>query len=141
MIEVVKGNLLEAEEDILVHQVNCQSKMASGVALAIRKKYPIVYNDYMEFCNKHSKKEDLLGKVLVSKVEEDKFVANLFGQLNYGYDGKRYTSYDALYEGLSYIKEKAQQSNKSVAMPFKIGSDRGGASWYVVYAMIEDIFL
>ena len=34
MIKVVNGSLLDATEDILCHQVNCQGVMGSGVALA-----------------------------------------------------------------------------------------------------------
>ena len=46
MIKVVKGNLLDATEAIIAHQVNCQKKMNSGVAKAIREKYPIVFDIY-----------------------------------------------------------------------------------------------
>ena len=48
MIKVVKGNLLDATEAIIAHQVNCQRKMNSGVAKAIREKYPIVFDIYQE---------------------------------------------------------------------------------------------
>ena len=48
MIKVVKGNLLDATEAIIAHQVNCQKKMNSGVAKAIREKYPIVFDIYQE---------------------------------------------------------------------------------------------
>ena len=40
MVTVVKGNLLDAKETIIAHQVNCQRKMNSGVAKAIKEKYP-----------------------------------------------------------------------------------------------------
>ena len=44
MVTVVKGNLLDATEIVIAHQVNCQKKMNSGVAKAIREKYPIVFS-------------------------------------------------------------------------------------------------
>ena len=47
MIRVVKGNLLDAREIVIAHQVNCQKKMNSGVAKAIREKYPEVYEKYL----------------------------------------------------------------------------------------------
>lgn len=139
MIKVVVGDLLEAAEDIIAHQVNCQRKMNSGVAKQIRNKYPSAYDDYMSL-TLNEMPEALLGRIIVSRVSTDKFVVHLFGQLAYGYDGKRYTRYDALYDSLSQLKSEAQAAGLSVAIPWKLGSDRGGADWDIVYKMIEKIF-
>lgn len=138
-VEIVIGNLLDAKENTIAHQVNSMRKMNSGVAKQIRIKYPFAYDDYMNR-TENKKPHELLGKMLVSSVGDNKYIAHLFGQLNYGYDGKRYTSYDALYDSLTQLKEEAQKANKSIAIPYKIGSDRGGASWNIVYKMIEEIF-
>jgi hypothetical protein len=70
----------------------------------------------------------------------DKYIAHLFAQRYYGYDGKRYTDYEALYKGLEYVSEVATTFKKSVAIPYKIGSDRGGANWEIVLKMIEVLF-
>lgn len=129
-----RGDLLDAKDNIIVHQVNCQGKMNSGVAKQIREKWPIVYAKYNVLSNMQ------LGYTQFVKVEEDKYVCNLFSQLNYGYDGKRYTNYEAIYIGLTKIKEVAQERNLSVAIPYNMGCDRGGASWKVVCSMIEVIF-
>lgn len=138
-VEIVVGDLLEAKEDVIAHQVNCQRKMNSGVAQQIRNTYPTAYSDYMRV-SEDKNPHELLGTVAISNVGNGKYVAHLFGQLNYGYDSKRYTSYDALYDSLSYLKEQAKKANKTVAIPLKLGSDRGGASWSIVYKMIEEIF-
>lgn len=139
MIKVVVGDLLEANEDVIAHGCNCRMKMGSGVALQIKNKYPSAYDDYMNH-SRNSKPENLLGKVYISAVGEGKYIANMFTQLNYGYDGKKYTSYDALYDSLLYLKETTKKANKSIAIPAKLGSDRGGADWDIVYKMIEVIF-
>jgi hypothetical protein len=81
-----------------------------------------------------------LGQVCFSATESGKYIAHVFGQLSYGYDGGRYTNYGALSEGLAYVRDVAVKSNKSVAIPWKIGSDRGGADWEIVYEMIDIIF-
>ena len=144
MIKVINGDITKAEENIIVHQVNCQAKMASGVAKSIRKAFPRAYTEYMSMFDKVEDPEHLLGHAQIIQVDEsvfsDKFIVNLFGQLNYGYDGQRYTSYDALWDGLSYVKTHAKRASKSVAIPYGIGSVRGGANWDVVYKMIETIF-
>lgn len=140
VIKIVNGDLLEAEENVLVHQVNAQGKFASGVAGQIRKKYPKVYKEYMDYCKGKDHPHTLMGDVQAVEVGEKKYVANIFSQLNYGYDGQRYTSYDSLYNGLLHIKSAAKKEGLSVALPFGIGCGLGGGSWHVVYAMIEDIF-
>lgn len=138
-VEVIIGDLLEASENVIVHQVNCKGKMNSEIAKQIRNKYPDVYGKYAEYCKSKTPRQ-LLGGIQAVEVCKDKFVLNLFGQLDYGYDGRRYTSYDALYNGLEHVKNAAKEKGLSVALPYKIGSDRGGASWGVVYKMIEEIF-
>lgn len=139
MMKIVQGDVTKATENIIVHQVNCQAKMGSGVALGIRNAFPSAYQDYIQFSLRKNPKE-LLGQVYISVVGKDKYVTHLFGQLNYGYDRKRYTSYDAFYDGLSYVKKHAQSANMSVAMPYGIGSARGGADWEIIQKMIERIF-
>ena len=49
MIKIVEGNILDATEDVMVHQVNCIGIMGGGLALEIRKKYPEVYYSYLRF--------------------------------------------------------------------------------------------
>jgi O-acetyl-ADP-ribose deacetylase (regulator of RNase III) len=139
MIKIVDGDLLEATEDIIGHQVNCQAKMRSGVAKAVREKYPRAYDDYM-YSFRTMTPEQLLGACLVTYVAKNKYVANLYGQFNYGYDGKQYTDGIALAKALTELKFFAEERGLSVALPYKIGSDRGGADWNEVYKMIDTIF-
>lgn len=54
MIKIIEGNLLEASEDIIGHQVNCQSVMGSGIAKSIRDKYSELYPSYKQFCQNHN---------------------------------------------------------------------------------------
>lgn len=142
MIRILNGDLLEAEEDMICHQVNCKAKMNSGIAKQIREKYPKAYVDYMNVFTFGNSNKRILGTVRSSLVEESpsKYVAHMFSQFNYGYDGKRYTSYDAIYECLETVKNTAQKHGLSVALPYNIGCDRGGANWEIVYKMIQEIF-
>ncbi|OPH62187.1 Appr-1-p processing protein [Paenibacillus ferrarius] len=138
-IKVIEGDLLSAEEDIIAHQVNCMGVMGSGIAKVIRNKYPEVYDQYLnEF--KGKSKIELLGECQVIKTSVGKYVANLFGQFNFGGDGKKYTDEEALKGALISLKEFAVENGLSVALPFKIGSDRGGADWNVVYGIIGEVF-
>lgn len=142
MIKVVKGNLLDAVENIIAHQVNCQKKMNSGVAKAIREKYPEVFEEYL-------KTKPQLGNVGFVIVANDNYtkiiVANMYAQDMYGYDGKQYTDYDAFRKCCkSIVNEcrltKCMGQKLSVAMPYKIASDRGGADWDKIMDILLEEF-
>lgn len=135
---------MNASENIIAHQVNCVGVYNSGVAKAIRLKYPKAFNEYKTLLNvtTSSNVKDLLGKVQFVSLEEgtDTFVANLFGQYNFGYDGKQYTEYIALRESLESLCLFARINDYSVALPYLLGSDRGGADWRIVEQIIMDVF-
>lgn len=145
MIKIIEGDLLESGADVICHQVNCQGKMNSGIAKAIREKYPKAYEKYREVC-KGTNSNDLLGNAFEVKVDENTVVFNLFAQNNYGYDGKQYTDLNALKSCFVdlFFKVKGLEYNKGyslrIALPYKIGCVRGGANWDEVYAIIKDVF-
>jgi O-acetyl-ADP-ribose deacetylase (regulator of RNase III) len=143
------GNLLKAEENIIGHQVNCQGVMQSGIAIQIADRYIKVATDHTEICNyyrtrKYSGLEGLLGKVQLVSIDKDKYICNIFSQLDYNRDyskgREKHTSYKALAEALHELKRIAKESNLSVALPYNLGSDRGGAKWEVVEALIDEAF-
>ena len=51
-VKVIKNDILEAEEKIIVHQVNCMGEMNSGVAKSIRNKYTEVFEQYNRYIRK-----------------------------------------------------------------------------------------
>lgn len=141
MITIVNGDLLNAKEDIIGHQVNCQKKMGSGVALQIKKKFPDAYSQYINFINEMEDvhNESPLGLTQYVKTK-GKIIANIFGQDKYGYDGKTYTSIKDLRTALEMLSEHAKAWNLTVALPYKIASDRGGADWDEVYGILKEVF-
>lgn len=139
--EVFNGNLLDSTADVIAHQVNCQGVMGSGVAKAIKDKYPRVYEQYRKA---YDMKIVGLGMCQVVKTnpngEDNRLVANLFGQDQYGY-GERQTNYEGIYVAIEKLAQYCKKNNlKSVAFPWKMSSDRGGADWMVICAMIEAAF-
>lgn len=133
-----KGSLLDADVEYYCHQVNCQGRMRSGIAKAIREKWPKVYDKYTELYQQYLTKPHgvtpLLGTVQVVDVG-GKCVINMFAQQFYGYDGKRYTSYDAFWSCLGQIREQVPKGSK-IGFPANIGCGLGGADWTVIFAMI-----
>ncbi len=137
-IDFIKGDLLESDCDIIVHQVNCQKKMGSGIALQIRKKYPKTYEEYM-------KEEPLLGKLLLVE-EDDKYVANFYSQYYYknSKDNNTYTftNYEAFEVCCEKLKREIQNMKRSiiVGFPYKIGCGLGGGDWEKVLDIITRTF-
>lgn len=151
MIRHLNQDVTTARQQIIVHQVNCKGRMGSGVAKAIKEKFPNVYTEYVKYCSRYGRPcvlNGLLGDCQIVEIDEpnrnrpDKqYVANLFAQNDYGYDGKMYTSYDAFLKGLRTLKEFCIEHNiKSIAFPEKIGCGRGGADWQIISRMIETTF-
>lgn len=135
-IETIDGDVTEVDCDVILHQVNCKGVMGSGVALTIKQKYPEVYNEYVNFVKKNiGASSKLLGSVQLCKTTEGKYVANLFSQDGYGYKGQ-YTDYDALRKGLVKLNELCK--GKTIALPYKMGSDRGGGDWTTVCNIINE---
>lgn len=144
MIAIKDGDLLKAEEDILVHQVNCMGVMESGVAAQIKEKWPQVFIAYKDRVDKMvdiQMRSRLLGEVLWVRTDDGKWIANLFGQYKFGRENKCYTDYSALKRGFMEIAYNAKIKDESIAIPYKIGCGRGGGDWEnVVFPMIEEVF-
>ena len=137
-ITIVNGNLLDTKADVILHQVNCQGAMNSGVAKAIREKWPIVFDAYKALCDNGGQR---LGICLPVKINDRQRVINMFSQDKYGYDGGMYTSYDAVNLCLKKTKEFCQQFGlESIALPYNMCCCRGGANWDVIMALIKANF-
>ena len=150
MIKHIKCDIFESGADVICHQVNCQGVMGSGIAKQVREKYPVVYKEYKRRCDIYSPKAMLgTAQFIETHVEYDTpflGIFNLFGQEKFGYDGKCYTDYTALYKCFEKVKESlygAFTENKksyTIAIPYFMACHRGGGDWNVVYKMIKEIF-
>ena len=150
MAVIVNGDLLKAQEKLICHQVNCQSVMGSGVALQIKRKYPHIFDKYVEYikaCKEQN--QSPLGTVLYAPIDisdgwDGQIICNMFAQDRYGNDGKRHTSYEALKSCLDGISKMAygieQESGTcDIALPFMVGCGLGGGDWNVVYKLIDQM--
>lgn len=156
MIEVREGCVIDAllneEVDYIMHVVNCQGKMASGVAKEIRSRIPMAYTMYMDLYN--FRKE--FGKISLGECSEGGNVLNLHAQEYYGYNGKRYLNYGALAKSLVSAYKKVYSDTgardnhmggsniiapKVIGIPFNMGSDRAGGNWSIVCEIVEGLTL
>ena len=131
--------------DYIVHQVNCQGKMGSGVAKRIKDEYPIVYKNYMAKCLSAENPENVYTTIKLVPLYDNYTeggwnpqCCNFFSQFDYGYDGKRYTSYDAFWICLNRLKQCVPKGS-SIAFPANIGCGLGGAYWNIILQLIIEV--
>lgn len=135
MITVIEKDITTVTKGILAHGVNCQGAMGSGVALALKNKFPIIYVRYMNHATGH----DQLGAAELITVGEELHVANCYTQEFYGPGDKRYASVEAIEESLRGVYTVAANLNLDVYLP-KIGAGLGGLDWITdVVPIIEEL--
>lgn len=142
MIENYSGDIFEAPVQIIIQNCNCFNRMKSGFAKAITDKYPRVAA--VDALTKSGDKKKL-GQFTVSLAAEDQpfYFINLYGQFNYGYDGKCYVLYDKFHEGLENIKSwiiKMGMENLTVGIPDGIGAGLAGGDWKKILSIISYVF-
>lgn len=143
MVKNVKGNLLDSNCDYICHQVNCQGRMGSGIARQIRERFPEVYEFYRKRYDQQVlngwSTDTLLGSIdIVPLNDSHRDIVNMYSQADYGYDGGRYTSYDAFAYCLHEIKQNVPTGYK-IGFPKNIGCGLGGGNWKIISILIEEI--
>lgn len=138
-MKFVQGDITAAPEVIIIHGCNMQRKMNSGVAKALRKKYPVIYDDYIESLQSGIFN---LGDHITS-LTKTKIIGNLLTQDRYGYDGAVYASLKDIEMALkSFIIDLQDFTGfdplPSIATP-RIGCGRGGLDWSDVKKIFEQI--
>lgn len=138
MIEIVSGDLLQAKEKYIVHQCNCLTKHAAGIAKAIFDAFPHA-NTYAD-----REEPDVMGSIkILGNGEDQRYVINMFAQY---YPGKpKYpnsekdgtlTREHCFHQCLLRVAKIEQL--ESVAFPWKIGCNLGGGDWEHYLATIHN---
>jgi len=127
-MKYVHQDMLALETGVLCHQTNCRKTMGTGIAKAIRDKWPKVYHEYCEFPPR-------LGNVQFVNISDGLWVANCFGQDHYGRD-RRYTNYEAI---ASCMTKLGEIKSNQVYIPYLMGCSNAGGSWDIVSSIIEEL--
>ncbi|WP_216891750.1 macro domain-containing protein [Pseudomonas putida] len=135
MIEFVSGDFFEFDADIMVNTVNCVGVMGAGVALAFKKRFPEMFDDYVEKCRSGTIRPGFpsvwIQKDMISKEVE---IINFPTKDNW----KNPSEYHYIDDGLKwlsvYLKDK---SGKVVTLP-ALGCGHGGLNWDRVRSMISE---
>ena len=128
MIEIVEGDLLEANTDALVNTVNTFGTMGKGIALCFKEKYP---NNFLLY-----KKACLERKVNIGKM----FITEEGGKIIINFPTKKHwrmpSQYSYIEEGLISLVDTIKiHGIKSLSLPM-LGCGNGGLDPAVVETMI-----
>lgn len=143
MIEYRKGNLLDVTEGVIVHGCNMQGVMGSGVAKAVREKYPDCYVRYKISLEQKPKLGDIIWYYHNTADTKGLWIANALTQDNYGRDpNARYVNYVAIANVFKLIHDSNINQNwqpplSDVHFP-KIGAGLGNGDWNIIEQIIND---
>ena len=137
MIELTKGNLLEAPAEALVNTVNTAGIMGKGIALQFKQAYPEMFRAYERDCKTGEVK---LGKVQVfdlgGLVGGPRWIIN-FPTKGHWRAGSRMADIET---GLQDLVATIKRLHiRSIAVP-PLGCGNGGLDWNEVRPRIESAF-
>lgn len=136
MLNYVKGDLLTASEDAIGHGCNCRKTMGSGVAKAIRDKWPEAYAadyDYNDLSGR-----DKIGSFSTVRIE-GKQIYNIYTQVDYLPRNVDHFQYEGFRIGLAKVMvDMKNHGLKTLALP-KIGAGLAGGDWTKIEAIIKEM--
>lgn len=136
MIDVKKGDILNADAEALVNTVNCVGVMGRGIALQFKKKFPENFKVYRSACERRELRP---GAVLVydlARLENPHFIINFPSKDHW--KGKSKMEY--IEAGLKALAHEVERLGiRSIAIP-PLGCGLGGLSWDDVRPRIERAF-
>ncbi|MGY3903785.1 macro domain-containing protein [Aeromonas lusitana] len=135
MIKFVSGDFFEFDADIMVNTVNCVGVMGAGVALAFKKRFPEMFEDYVEKCSSGTIRPGSpsvwIQKDMISKEIE---IINFPTKDHW----KNPSEYNYIDDGLKWLSTYLEDKiGKVVTLP-ALGCGHGGLDWDRVRNMISD---
>lgn len=130
-LKYLKKNIFEVEVDAVVNTVNCKGVMGKGLALEFKKKFPEMYQEYKEKCDKGELRIGYIHLFQIKQRKLDtkfKYILNFPTKNHWRHKSKK----EFIEKGLAFFNEHADEylskGIKSVAFP-KLGCHYGGLSW------------
>ncbi len=131
MLKYIHGNLLDTPNKIIFHGCNAQGVMGSGVAAAVRAKWPECYRKYNAYYNDFG----LQLNDVVWYHGDTKSVANCITQQNYG-PGLQ-VDYKAVRASIRKVLDFASKNKIAVVAGPRIGAGLAGGDWKIISAILE----
>lgn len=128
MIKVLVGDIFDSEMETLVNTVNCAGVMGKGIAKEFKRRYPEMFSEYKDMCER---KEIKLGQLTIYEVDD---IFSKRRVLNFPTKGhwKSPSKLTDIINGLDYfISNYKAWDITSIAFP-PLGCGNGGLKWSYV---------
>lgn len=120
-MKICIGNIFESRCDVLVNTVNCVGAMGKGIAFEFKKRYPDMFDDYLEKCSNGLIKP---GLPYVYK-GKDIMIINFPTKDHWKSPSRK----SFIVDGLNWFVDNYKKLNiKSIAFP-PLGCGNGGLKW------------
>lgn len=135
-IDFVKGDMFSYDADIRVNTVNCVGVMGAGVALAFKKKYPDMFNDYVRMCRNKEVRPGhpyIWSRQTLFEGDRTDIIINFPTKDHW----RNPSEYEYIEEGLRWMKQMLPRyCGKTIAIP-SLGCGHGGLDWTRVREMMQ----
>lgn len=129
MISYLKGDLLSSPAQVLVNTVNTVGVMGKGIALQFKNKYPAMFSDYQNVCQKNLLD---VGKLYLWKSQK-KWILMFPTKKHWRNPSKL----EYIESGLKKLADNYERLGiESIAFP-KLGCGNGGLNWSDVKPLME----
>jgi O-acetyl-ADP-ribose deacetylase (regulator of RNase III)/uncharacterized protein YwgA len=123
-VRVLEGDLLKSDMHALVNTVNTVGIMGKGVALEFKRRYPAMYRDYVQRCDRHEVK---LGEPYVFRAD-DHVIINFPTKQHW----RSVSRLSDIVAGLEFLERHYKDWNiRSLGVP-PLGCGNGQLEWRVV---------
>ena len=124
-VDVVVGDLFQARAQSLGNAINCVGVMGKGIALEFKKRFPIVYEDYVERCKRDEVK---LGRPYLYRNPDPPHVLNFPTKGHW----RSASQLNDIVAGLEYLEAHYREWGiTSLALP-ALGCGNGGLDWRII---------
>jgi uncharacterized protein YwgA/O-acetyl-ADP-ribose deacetylase (regulator of RNase III) len=125
MVKILMGDILKSKAQTLVNTVNCVGIMGKRIALKFKERFPDMFNDYVERCNRN---EVRLGKPYLYKRLTPLWVLNFPTKGHW----RSVSRIEDIVKGLKYLLEHYKEWGiTSIAVP-PLGCGQGQLEWKIV---------
>jgi O-acetyl-ADP-ribose deacetylase (regulator of RNase III) len=132
-LEVRVGDMFESDAQTLVNTVNTEGIMGKGVALEFRKRFPAMYDDYVERCRRG---EVRLGEPYLYQGLHDQWILNFPTKSTW----RSHSRLSDIQAGLKHLNRHYREWGiRSLAVP-PLGAGLGGLEWRVVGRVLYRAF-
>jgi O-acetyl-ADP-ribose deacetylase (regulator of RNase III) len=125
VIQAIVGDIFDSNAQTLVNAVNCAGVMGKGIALEFRKRFPSMYEDYVERC---ARKQVRLGQPYVYLRPSPPHIVNFPTKSHW----RSVSRLEDILAGLEDMRQRYQEWGiTSLAVP-ALGCGEGRLEWRVV---------